>query len=150
MAESVSENLLMNISIKNRSVEIKNDFPTNSSSSSWQVLPVFDFFSSSLFFNVKAIFKFSFLFTEKSCLRDSLQLQHSTNLNIQRSQSTHRFNNVGLNCLDNNQDINQIGDDVAEDESLEYCDGRRGFSNDAGMPAVAYDTNLAVDSDDSK
>lgn len=86
-----------------------------------------------------------------SCLRDSLQLQHSTNLNIQRSQSTHRFNNGGLNCLDNNrdQDTNQIGDEVVEDESVEYGEVRRQLSNDSSMP-VPYDTNLAIDSDDSK
>ncbi|XP_055383561.1 neuralized-like protein 4 isoform X2 [Condylostylus longicornis] len=57
--ESMSENLLLNISIKNRSLESKVE-PSSSNSS--------------------------------CCLRESLQLQHNTNLNIQRSQSTQRFN----------------------------------------------------------
>lgn len=86
-------------------------------------------------------------------MRDSLQLQHSTNLNIQRSQSTHRFNNGGLNCLDNNRDQdvnNSIGDEVVDDEGVEYGEICRPLSNDSGMMSVPYDSNLAIDSDDSE
>ncbi|CAD7080305.1 unnamed protein product [Hermetia illucens] len=56
--ESMSENLLTNISIKNRTLENRNE--ENNASS-------------------------------PCCLRESLQLQHNTNLNIQRSQSTQRL-----------------------------------------------------------
>ncbi|KAH8378831.1 hypothetical protein KR009_001688 [Drosophila setifemur] len=59
--ESVSENLLLNISIKNRTLEQQRNELGGSSST--------------------------------CCLRESLQLQHNTNLNIQRSQSTQRFQN---------------------------------------------------------
>lgn len=53
--------------------------------------------------------------------------------------------------MDNNrdQDTNQIGDEVIGDEGVEYGETRRPLSNDASMP-VPYDTNLAIDSDDSK
>ncbi len=42
-----------------------------------------------------------------------------------------------------------MGDEVAEDESVEYAETRIPLSNDSSMP-VSYDTNLAIDSDDSK
>lgn len=46
--------------------------------------------------------------------------------------------------MDNNrdQDTNQIGDETVEDESVENIEPRSG--------SITYDTNLAIDSDDSK
>ncbi|XP_055854149.1 neuralized-like protein 4 [Episyrphus balteatus] len=58
--QNFTGNLLINLSIKYRSKEGRNDTSPSSSS---------------------------------CCLRESLQLQHNTNLNIQRSQSTQRFTN---------------------------------------------------------
>lgn len=87
VADSVSENLLHNISIKNRTAESKND--QDESSSAWysNTNPSFlDDQSQSYLIHC-------------SFLRESLQLQHSTNLNIQRSQSTQRFasnSNIGI------------------------------------------------------
>lgn len=67
-------------------------------------------------------------------------------MNIQRSQSTHRFNNGGSNCLDNNrdQDTNHTGDEVVDDASVEY-----GAAN-GSLSSVPFDTNLAIDSNDRK
>lgn len=91
VADSVSENLLHNLSIKNRTAEAKSD-SLGETSSSWQVIR-FQFWEISKF-NANPTSSNSYSF-----LRESLQLQHSTNLNIQRSQSTQRFatnNNIGV------------------------------------------------------
>lgn len=79
----MSENLLLNLSIKNRSAETRTDGPISGGASCF--------------------------------LRDSLQLQHTTNLNIQRSQSTQRF--AGNVTADNNCDHDP---DVNVNPSLNY------------------------------
>lgn len=66
VAESVSENLLRNLSIKNSSTL---DHRTEASTS--------------------------------CTMQESLQLQHSTNLNIQRSQSAQRFGNSMMSSGEN-------------------------------------------------
>ncbi|XP_017034187.1 neuralized-like protein 4 [Drosophila kikkawai] len=91
--ESVSENLLLNISIKNRTLEQqRNDLGGSSST---------------------------------CCLRESLQLQHNTNLNIQRSQSTQRFQN-SLNTSataagsSSNVNVQHLSNSAVYDTNKEY------------------------------
>lgn len=103
--ESVSENLLMNLSIKNRSMETRPDPKTDG-----------------------------------CCLRESLQLQHSTNLNIQRSQSTQRFNsggNLTSSMNDTNRDdehFDEVRLDVLTNNDSNYLestvDGEENPEND--------------------
>uniref|UniRef100_A0A4Y0BHW5 NHR domain-containing protein n=1 Tax=Anopheles funestus TaxID=62324 RepID=A0A4Y0BHW5_ANOFN len=100
--DCVSENLLMNISIKIRTAnEARNQELSNS-----------------------------------CCLRDSLQLQHSTNLNIQRSQSTHRFN---ANAMQGSFDSNRGGGDQSQSMSSGNYD--EGFEDYQHRPALTAAAN---------
>ncbi|XP_058119601.1 neuralized-like protein 4 [Anopheles ziemanni] len=107
--DCVSENLLMNISIKIRTAnEARNHELSNS-----------------------------------CCLRDSLQLQHSTNLNIQRSQSTHRFNGANSNMqgsLDSNRGgtTGPITNGVGGEQSQSMSSGNfdEGFEDYQHRPAT--------------
>uniref|UniRef100_A0A182YBM6 NHR domain-containing protein n=1 Tax=Anopheles stephensi TaxID=30069 RepID=A0A182YBM6_ANOST len=105
--DCVSENLLMNISIKIRTAnEARNQELSNS-----------------------------------CCLRDSLQLQHSTNLNIQRSQSTHRF---GANAMQGSFDSNRGGGDQSQSMSSGNYD--EGFEDYQHRPAVSSTVATAGES----
>ncbi|KFB46796.1 hypothetical protein ZHAS_00014801 [Anopheles sinensis] len=117
--DCVSENLLMNISIKIRTAnEARNHELSNS-----------------------------------CCLRDSLQLQHSTNLNIQRSQSTHRFNGANSNMqgsLDSNRGgtsatgVNGVGGEQSQSMSSGNFD--EGFEDYQHRPAtVAAGSSGAIE-----
>ncbi|XP_055625831.1 neuralized-like protein 4 [Toxorhynchites rutilus septentrionalis] len=106
--DSVSENLLMNISIKNRTA---NEARTQD-------------------------------FTNSCCLRDSLQLQHSTNLNIQRSQSTHRFN-----ALQGSFDSNRGGE---LSQSVNFDEGFEDYrSNPASLQPTIANSQATVNQENN-
>lgn len=66
-----------------------------------------------------------------------MQLQHSTNLNIQRSQSTHRFN--GQSSLDNNRDQ----DEIEAESTVENNQLIRQYG-----PSASLDSNLRNNRDE--
>lgn len=97
VAESVSDNLLKNISIKNSTSEYRNEASSSCS------------------------------------MQDSLQLQHSTNLNIQRSQSAQRFGNNSMASSGENI-LNPPDEGIySKQESIEIMDD--------DIPFVSEDTN---------
>lgn len=71
-----------------------------------------------------------------SCLRDSLQLQHSTNLNIQRSQSTHRFN-----ALQGSFDSNRGGELSQSTNCDEGFEDYRSSANSNGQANATVNTS---------
>lgn len=82
--------------------------------------------------------KISYSFSPNSFLRDSLQLQHTTNLNIQRSQSTQRFGNTIAE--NNNYDHENSVECTPNPEAA--AAGTELFNSNETTNSIASGTNL--------